>query len=512
MGAVVDRGQGPSQHLDNDARELAELGYESRFSRAMSLWANFSVGFTYLSPVVGIYALFAFAVATAGPPAVWSLVIAGAGQFLVALVFAEVVAQYPIAGGVYPWARRLAGKRWAWLTGWVYAWALLITVASVAYAAGPFAAFLLDTKATKEFVIGCALVLIAVGGAINLTGTKNLSWAARIGFTTEIIGALVVGLYLILFERHHDFGVFFDGFGAQGNGTYLGAFLAAALLGLYQYYGFEACGDVAEEVPNPGRRIPKAMKMTIIVGGSAAILVFVGYALAAPNIGAVVAGKNADPIGGVLTNVFGSGGSKVVLSIVMVSFLSCVLALQAAASRIIYSYGRDDMIAGSRFFGSFYERLHAPPGAVMTAIIIPGLVIAGSAISTDALTKIISFAVLGIYIAFQMVVLAALVARLRGWRPRGKFTLGRWGLPVNVAALTYGVAASVNVAWPRTPDVPWYDNWIVLLSTGVVVVLGLAYMALGRPWGRSTAPAGDAVRAVAPAPAAASSPHEATTT
>src|SRR5215204_3933623 len=130
--SAVDRSQDTSQHLDDDARELAELGYESRFNRAMSLLANFSVGFTYLSPVVGIYALFAFAVASAGPPAVWSLVIAGAGQFLVALVFAEVVAQYPIAGGVYPWARRLAGKRWAWLTGWIYAWALLITVASVA--------------------------------------------------------------------------------------------------------------------------------------------------------------------------------------------------------------------------------------------------------------------------------------------------------------------------------------------------------------------------------------------
>jgi amino acid transporter len=497
VGETRDIEQREAPQHDEDARELAELGYESRFSRGMSLWANFSVGFTYLSPVVGIYALFAFAVLSAGPPAVWSLVIAGAGQFLVALVFAEVVSQYPIAGGVYPWARRLSGKRWAWLTGWIYAWALLITVASVAYAAGPFAAFLLDTDATKWFVIICALILIAVGAVINMTGTRNLSRAARIGFTTEIIGALIVGLYLILFERHHGFGIFFDGFGSQGNGTYIGAFLAAALIGLYQYYGFEACGDVAEEVPNPGKRIPKAMQMTIIVGGSAAILVFVGYALAVPNMGAVISGKNADPIGGVLTDVFGSGGSKVVLAIVMVSFVSCVLALQAAASRIIYSYGRDHMIAGSRFFGSFHDRLHAPLGAVTTALIIPSLVILGSAVSTDALTKIISFAVLGIYIAFQMVVLAALVARLRGWRPRGKFTLGRLGLPVNIAALTYGIAASVNVAWPRTPDVAWYDNWIVLLSTGVVVALGLIYMTLGRPWGRSTAPAGDAVPAAA---------------
>src|SRR3954447_3376572 len=92
---------------DSDDAHLAALGYTSEFKRDMSLWANFSLGFTYLSPVVGIYTLFGFALATGGPPMIWSLLIVGVGQLLVALVFSEVVAQYPVAGGVYPWARRL---------------------------------------------------------------------------------------------------------------------------------------------------------------------------------------------------------------------------------------------------------------------------------------------------------------------------------------------------------------------------------------------------------------------
>jgi fucose 4-O-acetylase-like acetyltransferase len=151
------------------------------------------------------------------------------------------------------------------------------------------------------------------------------------------------------------------------------------------------------------------------------------------------------------------------------------------------------MIVGSRYLGRFSPRFHVPPGALTIAGLIPALVVAGSLISEDALVRIISFGVLGIYLAFQMVVLGALVARLRGWRPLGKFTLGRWGLLVNVLALVYGVSASVNVAWPRTPDAPWYDNWIVLLGSAVVVGAGALYMALARPWGRSAAPAGDAV-------------------
>jgi amino acid transporter len=179
-----------------------------------------------------------------------------------------------------------------------------------------------------------------------------------------------------------------------------------AALGLYQFYGFEAGGDVAEEVRNPSARIPRNMRLTIYVGGAVAIMVVLGF-IPAADVPAVVAGEEADPIGTALAAAFGDTG---------------------------------------------------------------------------------------IYIAFQMVVFAALRARRRGWEPSGAFTLGRYGLAVNVAALVYGVAAGLNLAWPRTPDVPWYDNWIVILSTVVVVAVGLLYMLAARPWEKSAAAAGDAVK------------------
>jgi hypothetical protein len=62
-----------------------------------------------------------------------------------------------------------------------------------------------------------------------------------------------------------------------------------------------------------------------------------------------------------------------------------------------------------------------------------------------------------------------------------------------VAALTYGVLALINIVWPRTPDVPWYDNYIVLLGIAVVVGTGLVYMLLGRPEQRSDTPEADAI-------------------
>lgn len=477
----------------SDQEHLAALGFESHFKRDMSQWANFSLGFTYLSPVVGIYSLFAISLAAGGPPMIWSLLIVGAGQFLVALVMGEIVSQYPIAGGVYPWARRLWGKRWAWMTGWVYMVALLVTIASVSYAAGPYLAQLFDIESSTASTIGCALVMVALATVINFLGTKVLARAAIIGFVAEIVGAVVVGGWLLIAHREQPLSIIFDSHGAGEGSPYIVAFLAASLIGIFQYYGFEACGDVAEEVPDPGRRIPKAMRMTIYVGGAAATFVCLALLMAVPDIGAVISGEDADPVTTVLTTGFGPTGLKIVLGVVLISFLSCVMSLQAASSRLIYSYARDNMIAGSAALSRFSQTRHVPPVALLVAAAVPSLVIIGSMVSSDALTKIISFAALGIYIGFQMVVLAALRARLKGWVPSGKFTLGRWGLPVTVAALVYGVAAMINMMWPRTPDAAWYDNWIVSLSAAVVIGAGLVYLLVARPHDRGSAPAGDAI-------------------
>lgn len=480
-------------HPDADAHHLKSLGFESDFKRDMSAWANFSLGFTYLSPVVGIYSLFAISLMAGGPPMIWSLLIVGLGQLLVALIFSEVVAQYPVAGGVYPWARRLWGRRYAWMTGWVYFVALLATIASVSYGAGPYLASLFGFESTANTTIVAALGVLALATIINLMGTKSLARFAIFGFTAELIGALVVGVWLLLTHREQSFSVLFDTFGTEGNGSYFPAFAAAALIGIYQYYGFEACGDVAEEVPDPGRVIPRAMRRTIYIGGAAATFICLALILSITDMGAAVSGEDADPVTNLLNDAFGTVGSKIVLVIVLISFVSCALSLQAAASRLAYSYGRDDMIMGSSLLKKFSHTRHIPPYALLVAAVVPALIIIGSKVSENALVKIISFAAFGIYLGFQMVVLASLRARLKGWVPSGKYTLGKWGLPVNIAALSYGVIAMINMAWPRTPDAAWYDNWIVPLSAVIVVGVGLIYMAVHPTYGRSEAPYDDAI-------------------
>ena len=107
----------PQSGID-DAAQLAALGYTGQFERTMTLWENFSLGFTYLSPVVGVYSVLALALQAGGPPMLWTYLLIGAGQLLVCLVFGEVVSQFPIAGGLYPWARRLVASLWRTWIPW----------------------------------------------------------------------------------------------------------------------------------------------------------------------------------------------------------------------------------------------------------------------------------------------------------------------------------------------------------------------------------------------------------
>jgi hypothetical protein len=91
-----------------------------------------------------------------------------------------------------------------------------------------------------------------------------------------------------------------------------------------------------------------------------------------------------------------------------------------------------------------------------------------------------------------MIVLAALIARNKGWRPAGPYTLGNWGYIVNLLALAYGVGAIVNILWPRSPDDPWYVDYGMLVTTIGVMILGGIYMVWAKPYERGNAPAGDA--------------------
>ena len=487
-------------HSDDD--HLRALGYEPKLDRKINLIANFALGFLYLSPMVGVVALFGQGMTQAGPPSIFWILIVGLGMLLVALVFGEVVSQFPIAGGLYQWTRRLWNGRTAWLMSWIYIGCLTVGITTTALFSSGFVASLLfgtveapSVEATPIQTLVITLCVLAVGLLCNLTGSKTLARISQVGLAGELIGIIIVGLYLILFQRKNSFSVFFDGMGAGGGGSYLTAFLGASLVGLYLYYGFEACGEVAEETPNPARSIPRSMILTVSVGGVAAMFAFAGYVLAAPNLREIVSGEVANPIPTILQDTLGTTGMKVFLVIILISFFAGVMGQQTAVSRLVYSFARDDMFPGSRIIARTSEKHHVPHNALLIVNILPVLIVVYVYFSPDSLFRIAGFQVTAGYCAFAIVVLAALRARLKGWRPAGLFTLGRWGHAANVVALVYLLAGMVVLAKPdlTTEGLAWYDRWIALLGFSLVALSGLAYLLIAKPDRHSTAAEGDAI-------------------
>ncbi|SEB33191.1 APC family permease [Rhodococcus koreensis] len=485
----------------SDAAHLESLGYEQKFDRKMSLWSNLALGFLYLSPLVSVVAMFAQGLATAGPPSMFWIIIVGGGQLLVALIFGEIVAQYPIAGGLYQWARRLWSGKYAWMLSWIYLATVVVAIATTAMFSSSFVANLFTGTSTStgaEVTPGVqALIagtMLAVGVLLNMTGTKTLARIAGAGLAAELVGVVAVGLYLLVFERHQPFSVFFDTMGTGGNGGYFSAFIGAALVGLLMVYGFEACGEVAEEVPNPGRRIPQAMILTVVVGAASALLSFAGYVLAAPNLQEIVDGDVADPIPVILQDSIGLFGTKAFMVIALTSFLACVMGQQAAASRLVFSFARDNMFPGSHVFSKLSKVRHVPVNAIVGVNLLSGCILAFVYFFPESLFRVASMQMLAGYVAFQMVVFAALRSRLRGWNPAGSFTLGRAGLVVNIGALVYGVLSILVLARPSgDPSLAFVDRWIAVVGFAVVTLTGLAYLLIAKPEKNSTAPEGDAI-------------------
>jgi hypothetical protein len=97
------------------------------------------------------------------------------------------------------------------------------------------------------------------------------------------------------------------------------------------------------------------------------------------------------------------------------------------------------------------------------------------------------------YIAYMCVTGPLLIARLRGKWPTPEhgpyFSLGRWGLAVNVLAVAFQILVMVNLAWPR-PAVygadHWYFQWGAFTFTGLLGGVGIVYY-LARLRGRPAA-------------------------
>src|SRR5438552_9998850 len=202
---------------DADASRLETLGYKQELSRVLGLFDNFSVAFSYLSPMVGVFSLFVLGAGSGGPRYIWLMPLVVLGMLFVALVFGELGSHYPVAGALYQYGKYSVGPRYGWWVGWIYGVALLVTVAAVDTGVVSYAAALLNNwfgthiDATNHTtILAFTLALLAIQTVLNIAGAKVLGKVARFGVYVETLGTFGIAIVLLIAGFHHGLGFLFS--------------------------------------------------------------------------------------------------------------------------------------------------------------------------------------------------------------------------------------------------------------------------------------------------------------
>ena len=269
-----------------DAHDLASFGYKQELNRSLGSFSSFAAGFSYISILTGMFQTAALGFLFAGRAFIWAWPVVFLGQMMVALQFAELSAHYPLAGSVYQWSKRLAGKPWAWNTGWIYLCAQIVTIPAVALAwqvilpqiTPKFQFIKCDVStaagstctdknypgifdpafAKNAFILGAIMIVLTT--TVNLLGVRVISRVNNIGVIAELDRRR--GPHPPADHQHQARALGAVQDRRHGRGPRVGllrALLLGAIMPLYVMYGFDSAGSLAEETADPRRTAPKAL-------------------------------------------------------------------------------------------------------------------------------------------------------------------------------------------------------------------------------------------------------------
>ncbi len=453
---------------ERDSADLAKFGYRQELKRSLGTFSSFAVAFSYISPSTGIFTLFALGLTTIGGAFIWTWPVVAAALFVIAMNFAEVSSHYPIAGSVFQWTKYLAGRRYAWFSGWIYLFAGILTVTAV-IATIPLALIPalnglgwhgLGTGSSTDLLhaqLWVALITLVVITVLNIYGVRLVAIINNTGVLFEILGMFVFALVLMAFHNHQGFSVVTNTAGLHISFlTGSNSFVLAMFMSLFVIYGFDTASTLAEETRDPRRAAPKAVLFSIIgafiIGG----VFLLGTLMSIPNMKTAI--KGAWGPAQIIEANFSAPFATIYLLVVSAAIFVCCLSIMAATIRLCFGMSRDNQLPLSGRLSRVSPTLHTPMWACITIGIlaaVPLIQYSGAGIIAIAATGMI-------YLSYFLGNTAILRARLKGWpKTDAPFKLGRWGLVVNVVGLLYGGAMLINFAWPRAASNPKPNQTVI---------------------------------------------------
>lgn len=407
-----------------------------------------------------------------------------------ALTLAELASVYPTAGGQYHWTSILAPERTSrgisYLCACINICAWIFTVSSISMIITEYVGTLVtsynpDKVLTnwQEFLIYQLINLIAF--AYNALLARKMAWTNHVVFILSIASFFVT--LIVCLSKSADvtrldtktvWTTFTNSTGWKNNGI---VFLTGLVNPAFMYNGLDSAIHLAEECVNPSRAVPRALISTIIIGFLTAFIYPITMAYSISDLDEILEIGSAIPLYDIWVQ---ASQSKVFATFFMVIlFLVTMAAMTAAAttaSRLTWSFARDDGLLFSSFLGHVNPKVEVPLWAlffnaflvfVCGCIYLASSTVFNSLISCALIFMQVSFAFPAAMILYQK--------RSDQYLSPGRYlNLGWFGWVVNVltiaTAVLFVVFFNFPVEMPATGSNMNYSSAVC----GVVAVVVLA--------------------------------------
>jgi amino acid transporter len=417
------------------------------------------------APAYSIAATTAALVAAAGLASPAALLWCGLPMLGIAWAFAYLGRADVNAGAAYAWVGRALHPILGFFSGWALVVSATIFMVAGALPAGSATVSLFSEKASNNvpLVTGVGAIWFIVMAICVLVGVRITARAQWIMSTIEVAILAVFAIVAIVHAGtgHHAGPAFSWSWFGFSHFAGPSAFIAAALIAAFYYWGWDVSSNLNEETKN-------GHKSSGIGGIVGVVIVFLLFEVFTVAIQVVLPAKviqaNSGNVLGVLGDVIWPGiGGKILIIAVMLSTIATLETTLIQVTRTLFAMGRDHTIP--KAFGRSHARWHTPAFATVVVACVSLILFIGSNflgsvgdILSDAISSI------GLQIAFYYALagLAVVVAyrRIIFKSVKNFIFIGLWP-----------AIGAVFMAWIFAVSIPNLDT--------VVIVIGLGALALG---------------------------------
>jgi amino acid transporter len=220
--------------------------------------------------------------------------------------------------------------------------------------------------------------------------------------------------------------------------------------------GVDGVIHMAEEVKNASVVVPRSMIYGTLINGTLAFSYLIAILYCMGDYTEAVTSPTGYPI---ITIAYQATGSKAATFVLMaMGMLPGWIALfngLAPVTRLTWAFARDNGLPFSDFFAVVDPTYKIPLRALF---LVASCVFALSFIqigSTAAFNAILSLSTLGLYISYLIPLVLLVLKRFTGPQdiPLGTFSLGKFGLPMNLLAILFATYFVIFLPFPATVPV-----------------------------------------------------------